>query len=318
MSDSEVEEEVDYDALSVDELFQNGKSLFREKNYLESAEYFSRALEKKSGEDPSHYSLRDYYLWYADSLLTNEEQSSNIFESSVNEGQEQDLPSAQTVLDAANKTQANQSDETLAFDLFQFANECYLNYFKELESKNREPLPEDVLDASYCLIRIGDMFFSSHQFEESSREYERAIKLREQYNLPLKHLASVYISLAQSQMFNGKQKLSLETFNKTGELLKKMLKEDLKDEERTNLENTLEDVTIQAEDLKKLLAESASAGGQNTKGSQSNAASLIPKTTSTLDERQLDSNMVKSVVININVEDMPEKRRRIDLSKVYE
>lgn len=77
----------------------------------------------RSGDDPLHYSLRNYYLWYADSLLTNEEQSSNIFSSNVDEGifaklaekrvlgSDSTLPSAETVLEAAKTSENNQNDE---------------------------------------------------------------------------------------------------------------------------------------------------------------------------------------------------------------
>ncbi|XP_955138.1 uncharacterized protein TA04625 [Theileria annulata] len=277
MSDPEVSEESDYQSLSVDELFQKGKSLFKDKKYLESSDFFSRALEKKSGDDPLNYSLRNYYLWYADSLLTNEEQSSNIFSSNVNEGSNSTLPSAETVLEAAKTDENNQNDEMLAFEMFQFAFECFMNYFKHLENNNKAPEQEDVLDASYCLLRLGDMFFTNHQFEESSKDYERAIKLREENGLSAKHLASLYISLAQSQMFNGKLKESLETFNKSRELLRELLEGE--EGSKEVLKNTLEDVTIQMEDLEKLISESSNTNNEVSKGSQSNAASLIPKTT---------------------------------------
>lgn len=109
------------------------------------------------------------------------------------------------------------------------------------------------------------------------QDYENAIKLREKHGLSPKHLASLYISLAQSQMFNGKLKESLETFSKSRELLEELLEEEGEDTEV--LKNTLEDVTIQIEDLEKLISESSNTGDEVAKGSQSNAASLIPKTT---------------------------------------
>lgn len=38
---------IEYESMSVDELFERGKSLFKDKKYLESTEFFSRALERK-------------------------------------------------------------------------------------------------------------------------------------------------------------------------------------------------------------------------------------------------------------------------------
>lgn len=53
--------------------------------------------------------------------------------------------------------------------MFQFGYECFMNYFKHLETNNEVPEQDDVLDASYCLVRLGDIFYTNHQFEMSSK-----------------------------------------------------------------------------------------------------------------------------------------------------
>ncbi|EKX72751.1 conserved hypothetical protein [Theileria equi strain WA] len=306
--ETEKEEEIDYDAFSPEELFEKGKFLFKERKYEESAEYFSRALERRSGDEPIDPSLRENYLWFADALLTKEEQSAAIFSSDVNGGGNENIPTAESVITAAN------NDESLAFELFQLGYESYKKHFETL----KENVPkEEVLDCSYCLVRIGDMYFTNHQFEESAKEYQNAIKLREEHKLPVKHLGSLYISLSQSLMFNGQLKESLENFKKCRDLLQDLAKESEGEEEKKNVENTLEDVSIQIEDLEKLIEANKNNQGA-TKGSQSNAASLVPKTTGNLDEKQLDSTQVKSVTIDIGGGSSSGKKRRIDLTKVYE
>lgn len=302
---------VDYGAMSAEKLYERGKHHFKvERNYAEAAECFSRCLERKSGDNPYDSSLRDCYLWFADALLTKEEENQAIFAPTVDAANEGSLPSAESVLNHVEQTEA--SDETLAFESFQIAYQCYTDFLAACSPDHPE-LEKEVLDASYCLIRLGDMFFTNHQFEEASAEYNRAVELRRAHKLPEKHFASLYVSLAQCQMFNGQLGDSLRNFTTAKEIMNRLMLGEMPEDERKRMRETVEDIDLQMEDLRKLIP-SVSAHTA-IKGSQCDAASLVPQTTSNFDERTLSTN-AKPAVISIEQNNTGEKRR-IDISGLY-
>ncbi|EDO05798.1 TPR repeat family protein [Babesia bovis T2Bo] len=301
----------DYASMTADELFERGKHNFKIlKDYAEAAECFSRCVEIRSANNPYDNALRECYLWYADSLLTKEEENQSMFASAVDTGTDGSLPSAETVLENAGQKEA--SDETLAFEMFQIAFHCYKDFLESQTSKGPE-MEKEVLDASYCCVRLGDMFFTNNQFPEAATEYQRAVELRRQYHVPERHLASIYVSLAQCQMFSGQLGLALRTFTESKEIMMRLLMGNMTDEEQQRMKDTVEDVDIQIADLKKLI-ESVSTKTDN-QGSQCNAADLVPQTTGTFDQKKLDEN-AKSAVINI-AENNTGTKRRIDISGMY-
>ncbi|GBE62511.1 histone binding protein, putative [Babesia ovata] len=311
-----------YDTMSADELYELGKRNFKElRDYAEAAECFSRCLELRSSGNPLDHQLRECYLWYADSLLTKEEENQAMFpsdvdagalelpDSSLPAGNEGDLPTAESILKGATE---EASDETLAFEAFQIAFACYSSFLSSCTLQGAE-LEKEVLDASYCLMRLGDMLFTNNQFKEAAEEYERAVELRRKYHLGERHLASLYVSLAQCQMFSGNLSVSLDTFNMVKELIGRLLVGEMDEAERKRMQDTLEDVDLQINDLRKLIA---SPPAQTARpGSQCEAASLVPQTTDTFDERKLDTAS-KSAVINIS-ENTTGSKRRIDISGMY-
>ncbi|CDR98000.1 hypothetical protein, conserved [Babesia bigemina] len=299
-----------YEGMSADELYELGKRNFKElRDYAEAAECFSRCLELRSSGNPLDHQLRECYLWYADSLLTKEEESQAMFPSDIDAGTESDLPTAESVLKAATE---EASDETLAFEAFQIAHACYSDFLSSCTLQGAE-LEKEVLDASYCLVRLGDMFFTNNQFKEAAEEYERAVELRRKYHLGERHLASLYVSLAQCQMFSGNLSVSLGTFNMVKELLGRLLVGELAEDERQRMQDTLEDVDLQINDLRKLIDSTPAQTARP--GSQCEAASLVPQTTDTFDERTLDTAS-KSAVINVS-ENTTGSKRRIDISGMY-
>ncbi|KAK1442374.1 hypothetical protein BgAZ_404040 [Babesia gibsoni] len=304
-------EEIDYDSLSADELYEKGKEFFKvDRNYAEAAECFSRCLEKRSGDNPYDSSLRECYLWFADSLLTKEEENQSMFADTVDASTEEHLPSADAVLEKAEQKEA--SDETLAFETFQIAYQCYTEFLSGMQGDHPE-IEKEVLDASYCLMRLGDMYFTNHQFEEAAKEFDRALQLRHKYKLKEKHFASLYVSLAQCQMFNGQLGESLRTFTSAKEIINRILLVGTDEEERKRLQDTLEDIGLQMDDLRKLIASLSAHSAQ--KGSQVNAAALIPQTTDSFDEKKLDT-ATKSAFISVEQNSTGEKRR-IDISGMY-
>ncbi|GFE55476.1 histone-binding protein, putative [Babesia ovis] len=301
----------DYASMSADELYERGKHCFKVlRDFGEAAECFSRCVEIRGAENPYDNSLRECYLWYADSLLTKEEENQAMFASSVDQGADGSLPTAESVLENAGQKEA--CDETLAFEMFQIAYECYKDFLEACKLQGPE-LEKEVLDASYCCVRLGDMFFTNNQFQEASAEYERAVELRRRYKLPERHLASLYVSLAQCQMFSGQLGLSLRTFTLSKELMTRLLVGEMAESDRRGMRETLEDVELQITDLKKLI-ESVSAK-TDQQGSQCNAASLVPQTTGAFDQRTLNTD-AKSAVINIS-ENETGTKRRIDISGMY-
>ncbi|ORM41279.1 Cactin [Babesia sp. Xinjiang] len=271
---------------------------------------FSDGVLHLCGSNPLDPSLRECYLWYADALLTKEEQNQSMFSSPVDAGSDGSLPAADIVLDNADSPES--CDESLAFEIFQIASDCYANFFRLCTLKGAA-LEKEVLDASYCFVRMGDMFYANNQFDEAANEYERAIEMRRRYTLPERHVASLYLSFAQCQMFGGQLGASLRTFMAAKEILMRLLVGNLSDAERQRIRDTIDDVEAQLNDLRKMIA--AQSDTTEQKGSQSNAASLVPKTTGTFDKKKLDADS-KSAVINVSENDTGAKRR-IDISRMY-
>ncbi|GIX64842.1 homeodomain-like containing protein [Babesia caballi] len=300
-----------YDALSAEELYERGKHYFKVlRDFGEAAECFSRCLELRSGDNPNDTSLRECYLWYADSLLTKEEESQAVLATEVETGNDSDLPTADSILENAGEREA--CDESLAFEAFQVAFACYSGFLSECTLEGAE-LEKEVLDASYCLVRLGDMFLANNQFDEAAAEYGRAVELRRKYRLPDRHFASLYVSLAQSLMFSGRLGASLQTFVTAKELIFRLLVGEMDEDKRKRMHETLEDVELQIDDLRKMIASSSATTTQQ--GSQCNAASLVPQTTGAFDERMLESDS-KSAVINVS-ENSTGAKRRIDISGMY-
>ncbi|ETW48389.1 hypothetical protein PFMALIP_03598 [Plasmodium falciparum MaliPS096_E11] len=84
--DSDVDEQRELlETRTAQELFDMGRLEFKEnKNYDVAAERFSMAVEKKvkelNIEGSIHSDLREFYLSFADALLTKEEEKNDLFE----------------------------------------------------------------------------------------------------------------------------------------------------------------------------------------------------------------------------------------------
>ncbi|VWU52390.1 conserved protein, unknown function, partial [Hepatocystis sp. ex Piliocolobus tephrosceles] len=163
-TDSEIDEQKElFEKKSAQELFDMGNLEFKEnKNYEVAADRFSMAVEKKVKElnvqdNSIHVDLKEYYLCFADALLTKEEEKNDLFEflkkkKKIEASDTDESPDKEEI-----------SDEQLAFEMFEFARKCY-----ELYLENEKDLSiKDALNYSYVFIRLGDINLLNHFFDEA-------------------------------------------------------------------------------------------------------------------------------------------------------
>lgn len=324
-SNTNVESEVDeqkelLEKCTSKELFDMGKLEFREnKNYEVAAERFSMALEKKTKElnveDSIHPELREYYLNFADALLTKEESKNDLFE----------FLKTKKIVDPTepNKSEDGDAvtDEQLSFEMFEFARKCYEKYIEEMEKK-KESIPSiDVINYTYVFIRLGDISLLNHFFPEALEEYKKCVELREKHKAGDENLIAPLISLSQSYMFCGKRKDAVEHFERVKNILLDVRQKTTPLPEYTNekiIRDTYDDVQIQIDDLKRQIEEEGEEGKEL--GSQTNAKDLVVTTKSEFDKSMLSKE--NNEVTKIKVSRVTEgdethatKKRRIDLSK---
>lgn len=319
--ESEVDEQKELlEKSTAKELFDMGKLEFREnKNYEVAAERFSMAVEKKTKElnveGSIHPELREYYLSFADALLTKEEEKNDLFE----------FLKTKRLVDHAQSEKSSESeevtDEQLAFEMFEFARKCYEKHIEDLE-KAKETIPiTDVVNYTYVFIRLGDISLLNHFFPEALEEYKKCVELREKYKLGNENLIAPLISLSQSYMFCGKRKDAVEHFERVKQILLDVRQKTIPLPECTNekiIRDTYDDVQIQINDLKRQIEEEGEEGQEL--GSQTNAKELVITTKSEFDKAMLnkENNEVTKIKVSRVAEDdetHAAKKRRIDLSK---
>ncbi|CRG95951.1 conserved Plasmodium protein, unknown function [Plasmodium gallinaceum] len=318
-SNANVESEVDEQKellkkRTANELFDMGKLEFKEnKNYEVAAERFSMAVEKKIKElkieGNIHIDLREFYLCFADALLTKEEEKNDLFEF-LKKKKKIEVPDLDDITDKEEVT-----DEQLAFEMFEFARKCY----ELLIEKNKEVPKKDILNYTYVFIRLGDINLLNHFFPEALKEYEKCVELREKHKVGDENLIAPLISLSQSYMFCGKRKGAVEYFEKVKKILLDVRQKTTPLPENTNekiIRDTYDDVQIQINDLKRQIEEEGEEGKEL--GSQTKAKELVITTKSEFDKAILNKEkdeVTKITISRISDEEHATKKRRIDLSK---
>ncbi|KAK2196178.1 bifunctional Tetratricopeptide-like helical domain superfamily/Tetratricopeptide repeat [Babesia duncani] len=179
-----IKDDNEYQGLDASELFQRGKDAFAANNYMEAAECFSRALEAKSRDlEPNDPELGKFYLWFADALLTKEEQNQQVLADEINARGGHMLPKAEEVQELESQKQEHKeqedekSDEEIAFEMFQLAFGCFEKLYpsahadldEDVDQVKVEVKEEDVIDGSYCLVRLGDMHLSNSDFGDAAQ-----------------------------------------------------------------------------------------------------------------------------------------------------
>ncbi|CRH03686.1 conserved Plasmodium protein, unknown function [Plasmodium relictum] len=318
-SNANVESEVDeqkelFEKRTANELFDMGKLEFKEnKNYEVAAERFSMAVEKKIKElkieGNVHIDLREFYLCFADALLTKEEEKNDLFEF-LKKKKKIEVSDTDDSVDKEEVT-----DEQLAFEMFEFARKCY----ELLMEKNEEVPKKDILNYTYVFIRLGDINLLNHFFPEALKEYEKCVELREKHKVGDENLIAPLISLSQSYMFCGKRKEAVEYFEKVKKILLDVRQKTTPLPENTNekiIRDTYDDVQIQINDLKRQIEEEGEEGKEL--GSQTKAKELVITTKSEFDKAVLNkekNEVTKITISRVNDEEHATKKRRIDLSK---
>ncbi|GAB68267.1 hypothetical protein PCYB_131410, partial [Plasmodium cynomolgi strain B] len=315
-AESEVDEQTELlEKKTAQELFDMGTLEFKEnKNFDVAAERFSMAVEKKvkelNAEGSIHVDLREYYLSFADALLTKEEEKNDLFEFLK---KKKKIEVSDTEEDSVEKEEV--TDEQLAFEMFEFARKCY-----ELlvEEKKEEMSKKDILNYTYVFIRLGDISLLNHFFEEALKEYQKCVELREKHKVGDENLIAPLISLSQSYMFCGKRKEAVDYFEKVKKILLDVRQKTTPLPENTNekiIRDTYDDVQIQINDLKRQIEEEGEEG--TALGSQTIAKELVVTTKSEFDKAVLnkESNEVTKITIStVNDDEQGTKRRRINLS----
>ncbi|SOV16519.1 conserved Plasmodium protein, unknown function [Plasmodium sp. gorilla clade G2] len=313
--DSDVDEQNELlETRTAQELFDMGRLEFKEnKNYDVAAERFSMAVEKKvkelNIEGSIHSDLREFYLSFADALLTKEEEKNDLFEFLKKKKQVEVSDNEET----ADKEE-EVTDEQLAFEMFEFSRKCFE---KLLEEKEDVP-KKDILNYTYVFIRLGDINLLNHFFFEALKEYEKCVELREKYKVGDENLIAPLISLSQSYMFCGKRKEAVEYFEKVKKILLDVRQKTTPLPENTNekiIRDTYDDVQIQINDLKRQIEEEGEEGKEL--GSQTIAKELVVTTKSEFDKSVLNkekAEVTKITVSTVNNEEHVAKKRRINLS----
>lgn len=302
------------------ELYDMGKLEFKEnKNYEVAAERFSMALEKKikelGMEGKPHEDLRDFYLSFADALLSKEEEKNDLFEF-LKTKKAAEPPTS----DTENSVKSEEvTDEQLAFEMFEFARKSFELYIKNLEEKKEEIPKKEALNYSYVFIRLGDISLINHFFTEALNEYKKCVELREKYKLGDENLIAPLISVSQSYMFCGKRKDAVDNFERVKKILLDVRQKTTPLPENTNekvIRDTYDDVQIQINDLLRQIEEEGEEGAEV--GSQTRAKELVVTTKSDFDKSVLnkENSEVTKIHIAPAAEDEPlSKKRRIDLSQ---
>lgn len=317
--ESEIDEQKELmEKNTASELLDMGKLEYKEnKNYEVAAERFSMAVEKKVGElnieGKPHIEMREYYLCFADALLTKEEEKNDLFDFLKKKKVE-----TSTETDAVAEDE-EVSDEQLSFEMFEFARKSYEMYIEEMEKKNEEIPLKEILSYSYIFIRLGDISLLNHFFPQALDEYKKSVEIREKYKLSDEHLIAPLISLSQSYMFCGKRKDAVDNFEKAKKILMDIRQKTTPLPENTDekiIRETYDDVQIQINDLKRQIEEEGEKGEEL--GSQTKAKELVITTKSEFDKKVLNEEHNSVIKISISQNDGEEhasKKRRIDLSK---
>ncbi|CAA9990093.1 conserved Plasmodium protein, unknown function [Plasmodium knowlesi strain H] len=314
-AESEVDEQTELlEKKTAQELFDMGTLEFKEnKNFDVAAERFSMAVEKKvkelNAEGSIHVDLREYYLSFADALLTKEEEKNDLFEF-LKKKKKIEVP--ETEEDSTEKEEV--TDEQLAFEMFEFARKCY----ELLVEQKKEMSKKDILNYTYVFIRLGDISLLNHFFEEALKEYQKCVELREKHKVGDENLIAPLISLSQSYMFCGKRKEAVDYFEKVKKILLDVRQKTTPLPDNTNekiIRDTYDDVQIQINDLKRQIEEEGEEGTEL--GSQTIAKELVVMTKSEFDKAVLNkenSEVTKITISTVNGDEQGTKRRRINLS----
>lgn len=313
-TDSEIDEQKElFEKKSAQELFDMGNLEFKEnKNYEVAADRFSMAVEKKVKElnvqDKNiHTELREYYLCFADALLTKEEEKNDLFEF-LKKKKKVEVSDTDESVDKEEVT-----DEQLAFEMFEFARKCYELYIEE----NKDLPTKEALNYSYAFIRLGDISLLNHFFEEALKDYEKCVQIREKYKVGDENLIAPLISLSQSYMFCGKRKEAVDHFERVKQILLDVRQKTTPLPANTTekiIRDTYDDVQIQINDLNRQIEEEGAEGKEP--GSQTIAKELVITTKSQFDKAVLDkeNNEVTKISISTTNDEHAAKKRRINLS----
>ncbi|CBZ52765.1 putative TPR domain-containing protein [Neospora caninum Liverpool] len=172
----EADDEKEFAEKQAETLLDEGKALFRSRNWAKAAEYFSRAVERKVtelGGADFHPELSTYYLWFGDALLTKEEQNAELFQfdKTKQEAAESGAPSSGAESSASSSSASGSSsstekgahseeevpggnaagkvsDEELAFEMLEMAKRCLL--------KKLEKSPPPASSASSSSVQAED------------------------------------------------------------------------------------------------------------------------------------------------------------------
>eukprot|EP00366_Plasmodium_knowlesi_P003062 XP_002260559.1 hypothetical protein, conserved in Plasmodium species [Plasmodium knowlesi strain H] len=297
-----------------------------------------RRMKELNAEGSIHVDLREYYLSFADALLTKEEEKNDLFEflkkmpETEEDSTEKEEVTDEQVIKIASFAWENfsrcssffmstfyshlypffpllYSRNQLAFEMFEFARKCY----ELLVEQKKEMSKKDILNYTYVFIRLGDISLLNHFFEEALKEYQKCVELREKHKVGDENLIAPLISLSQSYMFCGKRKEAVDYFEKVKKILLDVRQKTTPLPDNTNekiIRDTYDDVQIQINDLKRQIEEEGEEGTEL--GSQTIAKELSEFDKAVLNKE--NSEVTKITISTVNGDEQGTKRRRINLS----
>eukprot|EP01066_Platyproteum_vivax_P015169 Platyproteum_vivax@DN6731_c0_g1_i2.p1 len=215
---------------SAQETFDAGAKAMKEHQYDLSSHLLAWAVSKKVeeiGGDDTDAVLAEYYLTYGDALLALEENSNDLLMSSnayttarETSGEPEENPAS---TEAANESSPNQDNESDLENL-QISYEN-LEMGRTLFEKRKKDRPDDkwsdaeVLDLTYCHVRLGDLAVFQNQWDEGIAEYTKAIAIRREYKLPYIRLYNIYFALGVALSYGGHNLKAIEAMQEALKLL---------------------------------------------------------------------------------------------------
>eukprot|EP01068_Selenidium_serpulae_P017175 Selendium_serpulae@DN6357_c0_g2_i2.p1 len=296
-ADDEDDPEIEPDG-TPEELTAEGKKLMEQEDFTGALSKFSWAVQKKEKSLDSsrqyHPELASYWLDYGDALLIKEENSNELFsfskgpiestsrtktmktepkstsssssgvsgtppvgtekksDDNMGESEKEEVPEL-----AEHEADATITDEQLAWENLEMARMCFENKLQDLKEAGKVT-EEDVVDATFVNIRLGDILTLQEKFADAAKEFGTAIALRKEHNLPYTRLQAPTLSLAQAQLFADEKEAALTNFKTALKLLEDNLAGvdglHVLDDKKADFEATVEDLKIQISETEKTIA----------------------------------------------------------------
>ncbi|KAL8427149.1 hypothetical protein Efla_007715 [Eimeria flavescens] len=183
-------------------------------------------------------------------------------------------------------------------------------------------------DLAFACMRLGDLQLMNNRFDDATQDYGEAVSVRLAFGAPPSLLLAPRLSLAQATFFSGDLQKALQLFKDCESLACRIRDGLLPLPEGTSLKavmETAEDLAIQIAEIQQQQQQQQQQQVRQ-QGSQCEAKSLLPRTTSSFDSPLLaPSEGVRRVAIELAAERaLPEldghtpKKRRIDLKALQQ